>query len=235
MKKVILAALLAGVSSTAALAADLPSRKFAPAAPVYAAPMFTWSGFYVGLQAGYAWDKLTVGNYSNVLGLPILAPAAFLPGYTVTRGGFIGGAHAGYNFQTGPMVFGLEGDLEGASLSGSSLRASLRGRLGFAMDRVLFYGTGGLAVASGNGGWNNGYYWNGNNGSSGRLGWTAGAGIEYAFLPNWSARIEYRYSDFGRTNDNTWLVPSVRRTENAVRVGVSYHFGGAAAPVVAKY
>ncbi|MDE2362779.1 MAG: porin family protein [Hyphomicrobiales bacterium] len=222
MKKIILAALLAGVSSTAALAADLPSRKVAPAAPAYAAPMFTWSGLYVGLQAGYAWDKVSVGATSTVFG--------FLPAASVNNGGFVGGAHIGYNLQTGPAVFGVEGDVEGTTVRNSALRASVRGRLGFAVDRVLFYGTGGLALATSN---YNTYYWN--NGSNTRLGWTAGAGVEYAFAPNWSARLEYRYSDFGRTNANGWLAPSVRRTENAVRLGVSYHFGGPAAPVVAKY
>ena len=126
-------------------------------------------------------------------------------------------------------MFGLEGDIEGATIRNSALRASLRGRLGFAFDRVLVYGTGGLALASGSN--NNAFGWN--NGSSTRLGRTAGAGLEYAFAPNWSARLEYRYSDFGRGN-NGWLASSVRRTENAVRVGVSYHFGGYGAPTGRK-
>jgi outer membrane immunogenic protein len=225
--KSLAAALLIGVSSSAAMAADLPSRKVAPV-PAYAPPMFTWTGLYVGLQAGYAWDKVSVDNNNWALfgfGAPV-----FFANNSANRSGFVGGAHAGYLFQTGPAVFGLEGDVEGATISNSALRASLRGRLGFALDRVLVYGTGGLALASGSN--NNAFGWN--SGSSTRLGWTAGAGLEYAFAPNWSARVEYRYSDFGRSN-NGWVAPSVRRTENAVRVGVSYHFGGPAGPVVAKY
>jgi outer membrane immunogenic protein len=236
--KTFAAALLIGASSTAAMAADLPSRKVAPA-PAYAAPIFTWSGFYLGLQAGYAWDKVSFGTGYNYLGLPG-APVAPFTGFgyaNANRGGFVGGGHVGYLYQTGPAVFGVEGDVEGTTISGSGLRASLRGRLGFALDRVLFYGTGGLAVAGGNGGYNNG--WNtfgyGNNGGSTNLGWTAGAGVEYAFAQNWSARLEYRYSDFGSRNIGYFASTSVRRTENAVRLGVSYHFSAPVAAVVAKY
>ena len=220
--KIIAVALLAGASSTAAMAADLPSRKVAPA-PVYAAPIFTWTGLYAGLQAGYAWDNVSVGNAFN-----LIAPL------NVSRNGFVGGGHVGYLVQSGPAVFGLEGDVEGTTIKNGALRASLRGRLGFAIDRTLLYVTGGGALA------NQSYtIWSplgSNTTSNTKLGWTVGAGAEYAISQNWSARLEYRYSDFGRTNISNYLSSaSVRRTENAVRLGVSYHFNAPAGPVVAKY
>ncbi|MEI2736718.1 MAG: outer membrane protein [Rhodoblastus sp.] len=223
--KTLAAALLVGVSSTAALAADLPSRNRAPAPIIAQAPIFTWTGLYAGLQAGYAWDNVSVDN--AFAAVPV----------NVSRKGFVGGGHIGYLYQTGPAVFGLEGDIEGTTIKGSGLRASLRGRLGLAADRALFYVTGGGALAN-----QNYALWSPfapaftNSASATKLGWTAGAGVEYAFAPNWSARVEYRYSDFGKLNVANFVTPAnVSRRENAVRLGVSYHFGGYGAPVVAKY
>ena len=224
--KSLAAALLVGVSSTAAMAADLPSRsRGAPAPIITQAPIFTWTGLYVGLQAGYAWDRVSLDN--TFAAFPLNAK----------RDGFVGGAHIGYLYQTGPAVFGLEGDVEGTTIKNSGLRVSLRGRLGFAADRALFYVTGGGALANQN------YSLVSpfapafsTNASATKLGWTVGAGVEYAFAPNWSARVEYRYSDFGKLNVANFVAPAnISRRENAVRVGVSYHFGGYAAPVVAKY
>ena len=138
-------------------------------------------------------------------------------------------------------MIGLEGDIEGATVWNGVLRSSIRGRLGFALDRALVYATGGLAIGSHSGTVNTGmwgYNWGGNT-SSTRVGWTVGGGVEYAFTPNWSAGVEYRYSDFGTNNNNDgWLnVGSrLRVTENAVRVAYPYHFNTSySAPVVAKY
>ena len=221
--KSLAAALLVGVSSTAAMAADLPSRNRAPAPYVTQAPIFTWTGLYVGLQAGYAWDRVSVDNTFAVIG-------------NVKRDGFVGGAHVGYLYQTGPAVFGLEGDVEGTTIKSSGLRASLRGRLGLAMDRTLLYVTGGGALANQNYDVFSPFTGFTTNTSVTKLGWTVGAGVEYAFAPNWSARVEYRYSDFGKVNVANFVSPAnISRRENAVRLGVSYHFGGYAAPVVAKY
>ena len=223
--KSLAAALLVGVSSTAAMAADLPSRHRAAPAPIIAqAPIFTWTGLYVGLQAGYAWDRVSVSN--TFAAVPV----------NISRNGFVGGAHVGYLYQTGPAVFGLEADVEGTTIKNSGLRASLRGRAGLAMDRALFYVTGGAALAN-----QNYTLWSpftgfNTNASATKLGWTLGGGLEYAFAPNWSARVEYRYSDFGKVDVSNFIAPAqISRRENAVRMGVSYHFGGYAAPVVAKY
>lgn len=223
--KTFAAALLVGVSSSAALAADLPARNRAPAPIIAQAPIFTWTGLYAGLQAGYAWDRVSVDN--AFAAVPV----------NISRNGFVGGAHIGYLYQTGPAVLGVEGDVEGTTIKNSGLRASLRGRLGLAADRALFYVTGGGALAN-----QNYELWSPfapgftSSASAVKLGWTAGAGVEYAFAPNWSARVEYRYSDFGKLNVSNFVVPAnISRRENAVRLGVSYHFGGYGGPVVAKY
>jgi outer membrane immunogenic protein len=106
------------------------------------------------------------------------------------------------------------------------------------LPTLLVYGTGGFAYADvqrGNGGWNGRQ-------SATQTGWTAGGGLEWAFLPNWSAKAEYLYTDVSGGNTNTWNNWGVGLNNvnnhtrwNTVRAGVNYHFNWAAAPVVAKY
>lgn len=222
--KILAGALAAGLLSSTAMAADLPSRRVAPAPVVVApAPIFTWSGLYIGAQLGYASDKISFNNvwWGAGWGNPSL-----------TRDGIVGGAHIGYLFQFGsPFVLGVEADLEGSSIRGSGIRGSVRGRAGVAFDRALIYATGGLA-------WGNFRYttvvwpWSVDY-SKTHTGWTVGGGVEYALTNNWSARVEYRYTDWGKVN-NGWI--DARRTEHAVRAGVSYRFNwGGPAPVVARY
>ena len=248
--RTLVAALGGALLTTTAMAADLPMRSAPPAYIPPPPPIFSWTGFYVGLQAGVAWDQVSNnGNYGGwgIGAAPLFPVATTALWYGGQNGannksGFVGGGHVGGNYQMGSFVLGLEGDLEGASVWSGSLRGSVRGRLGFAVDRALIYATGGMAFASRSGSNNYGYWgynWGGNTSSS-RVGWTVGAGIDYAVLPNWSVGVEYRYSDFG-TNNNTgaWgggLGSNARLTENAVRARVSYHFFSApAAPVVARY
>ncbi len=222
-----------------AQAADLPSRQ--PPPPVYVAPpIFSWSGVYVGGQIGYGWGRDNVG-------LPTVPSST-----SSSPDGVIGGAHVGYNYQINQFVAGLEGDVDGTSFSKSAfdpvsgtsfgtripVEGSVRGRLGIAWDRTLFYATGGAAFAdienTATGGLTP-YFSN----STGRVGWTVGGGVEYAVTNNWSVRGEYRYSDFGhQTNAAAPAVPVDNHvTEHAVRVGFSYKFEMYAPPppVVAKY
>ncbi len=242
IRKFAVATALLMTATSAALAADLPSRR--PPPPVYTAPppLFTWTGIYVGGQVGYAW-----GHAGN--GIPGVAGS-----YTGSSpDGVVGGAHVGYNYQINQFVVGLEGDVDGTSFSKSAyapgiatsfgtripVEGSVRGRVGYAWDRTLFYATGGAAFAdiqhSVNGGITPFY-----SGSTGRVGWTVGGGVEYALTNNWSVRAEYRYSDFG--HDTTYIAPAATTvsnhvTEHAVRVGFSYKFDMYAppAPVLAKY
>lgn len=220
-----------------AMAADLPySQGPAPYEPV---PAFTWTGLYLGGQIGYAWSRDTLSGWG--LGY------AF-SGVNYEPNGIVGGAHAGYNFQFNQFVLGLEGDVEGTGVSKSygwgavtygsqiPVQGSIRGRLGFALDRALFYATGGAAFAGVTNTYQSFFGYN----SIGRslAGWTLGGGLEYAINNNWSIRAEYRYADFGTTTDYPFAaVPAgaVSRhiTENAVRAGFSYRFGGLFGPSAA--
>ena len=241
MIRTLLATAAIGALTVAASAADLPGRS----AAVAPAPMFTvlnWTGFYVGAQIGYASERVTGTNATAALLLPD-------PG-TTTPAGVVGGLHAGYNYQTGALVLGIEGDIEATGLSKSTLTSSLtrfhtakadwqgsiRGRVGYAFDRALIYATGGVAFQElkesiGNVGAAPYHSF-----SNQRAGWTLGGGLEYAVTNNWSVRAEYRYTDFGKSTNiggiNSGNISNAR--ENAFRLGLSYKFGGPSA-VVAKY
>jgi outer membrane immunogenic protein len=244
LRKLLMTSALVCIAGTSALAADLPNRKSEPMYEPPPPPAFTWTGVYIGGQVGYQW-----GNTS---------PTAFGPGGAVAglpgtgESGIVGGAHVGYNLQVSQFVFGLEGDVDGSSYNGGNgtglvaystrepIEASIRGRIGYAWDRVLFYGTGGAAFGdfhdlyTGPGGTDS--IW------TTRVGWTAGGGVEYAITNNWSVRAEYRYSDFGRITEPLAVsLPgtsvSRRETDNRVQVGFSYKFDMFAPPgsVLAKY
>jgi outer membrane immunogenic protein len=157
---------LAALTSTV-LAADLPSRR-APA-PYVAVPVFTWTGFYIGANAGYITsdsnDIITRGNNGPAAGPSTIFNVASgaRPGATrLEADGFTGGGQIGYNQQIGNFVFGLEADAAytdhrkavaviGATGAQSTFRTDMdylgtvRGRVGIAFDRILVFGTGGFA------------------------------------------------------------------------------------------
>jgi outer membrane immunogenic protein len=238
LRKLLITSALVCVAGGAAFAADLPNRKSEPVFTPPPPPAFTWTGLYIGAQVGYQW-----GSTAPSLFAPGPAYVGTLP--SNTSSGVVGGAHIGYNYQVSQIVFGLEGDVDGSNFNGGNatgalayttrepVEASIRGRLGFAWDRVLIYGTGGVAF----GDFNNTYTGPGGFDSTWdtRVGWTAGGGIEYAVTDNWSLRAEYRYTDFGRFNDSlATSIPGdfVRRheTDNRVQVGFSYKFDMFAPP-----
>jgi outer membrane immunogenic protein len=208
---------------TAASAADLPSRSMAPAAPFVAAvPVFTWTGFYVGAQAGYAWsaedDDFAAPVGYTVGGLPFT-------GFGGEDGdGFLAGVHAGYNVQFGSFVVGVEGDIEGVFGGDDD-----------DFDGVIISTATGLPVAYGIP--SSSIDWQGSiRGLSDGIGdsdddtltgWTLGAGIEYAFTNNLTTRLEYRYTNFDGDN---LVFDAVDYGSNdidfhTVRVGLSYKFG----------
>jgi outer membrane immunogenic protein len=248
----------AGALSMAApaLSADLPSR--APP-PVYIppAPIFTWTGFYLGGQVGYAWGTQKA-NVEFPTGIIFASRSAE---------GVIGGGHVGYNYQVNQWVLGVEGSVDGTSLSKTftpsgtifplfpafgvtyktevPIQGSIRGRLGVAWDRVLLYATGGVAFAGVDATYTSPV--RSLSRSTTRVGWTVGGGLEYAVTNNWSVRVEYRYSDFGAYSNDVGAVftpagvadipARVNRqfTQHQVQGGITYHFSPPPAPVVAKY
>jgi outer membrane immunogenic protein len=221
---------LAGVSALAVLsvagaahAADLARRQMAVKAPVYAPAVYNWTGFYVGINGGGAWGK---SDWANPLG-----SSSFN-----ANGALIVGT-AGYNWQMGQAVFGLEGDVDWSSIKGTGPATCLaagcetknnwlgtfRGRVGYAFDRVLPYVTGGLAVGD--------IKANSALGSASetRAGWTAGAGIEAAITGPLTAKIEYLYADLGKTSCPTGVCGGAAATDvsyraNILRAGLNYHF-----------
>jgi outer membrane immunogenic protein len=218
-----------------ALAADLPYGQ-GPSAYAPPVPIFTWSGFYLGAQLGYAWGSNNLSGWG---------PGYAFSGVSYTPNGVVGGAHVGYNLQFNQIVAGVEGDVDGTGISKSygfgsvvygtqvPVQGSIRGRLGFAVDRALFYVTGGAAFASVTNTYQSflGY----NSSDKSVAGWTIGGGLEYALSNNWSISAEYRYSDFGSSTDYTFVggpggAATHHPTENAVRVGASYKFDGLFAP-----
>ena len=203
-----------------------------------AAPAVTydWSGPYVGVQIGYGWgkDHIQVRRSS-----PIPSFSDYSDHFNMN--GATGGVFAGYNYQSSNWVFGAEADAEISGVNGDNpnwpfgdnttakivAQGSLRGRLGYAFDNSLVYATGGLAVAN-----IKTKYFAGpavDSFSATRAGWTVGVGAEHAFTPNWIARAEYRYTDFGSVTDATVNTNSDFEehndiTEHAVRVGLAYKF-----------
>ncbi|MDF2972412.1 MAG: hypothetical protein K0R61_2862, partial [Microvirga sp.] len=187
MKKILLASVALFGFAGAASAADLPMRAAPPAPIIAAAPLFTWTGFYVGVNAGYGWsnddfDAVDLADEDD-------------------DGGFVGGAQVGYNYQIGSFVVGLEGDIQYADFGAdgtfdfdgdgvfdddfdsSDWFGTVRARAGVAFDRALIYATGGFAFADD------------------ANGWTVGGGVEYAFTNNLSAKIEGLYVNLDNDDD----------------------------------
>jgi len=204
--------------TTGSLAADLPTMKGPPPAPV--APVFTWTGFYIGANVGGAWGSTNFED-NNAIAAILGIPAS----QTIDAAGFTGGVQAGYNWQNGPWVFGVEGDFQatGAEDTFAPWKFSnpwfgtVRGRVGYALNNVLFYGTGGLAFGELRG------ETFGLSETHTNVGWTAGVGAEVGLTQNWSAKIEYLYVDLASSNFTSTGVPNSYRF-GTVRARVNYHF-----------
>jgi outer membrane immunogenic protein len=251
MRHLLLSTVAFAALAGSAFAADLPSTK---APPVYLAPapVFTWTGFYIGADVGGSFGQAS--STTTAFGKRSL-----------NDDGVLGGGYVGYNYQINQFVLGVEGDFQGSGASGSTYQAltdttnkvrdnyvgSINGRLGIAYDRALFYAIGGVAFGEAQVSTSAGSTLGPRLIAAGlpttvgytkeRTGFDIGAGVDYAFTPNWIGRIEYRYYDFGSWNvgANSW-VPAHHDTSstNTIRVGLSYLWGAsyaAAAPSLAKY
>lgn len=279
MRKVSILAIGALMSSAGAHAADLPRRAIAPAATPL--PVFTWTGFYAGVNAGYAWGRDTVSNTSSDEDLQDSLHGLGAERVKLKSGGFTGGGQLGYNYQlSSGFVAGLEGDVEyvglrrkrkldnsfsfappGADLtstgaesyavrSSTDVLSTVRGRLGYAFDRILVYGTGGVAFGNvanrysltsvettSRGGTVTDVDTGGSlagHSSQVKTGYVFGGGVEYAlpqanFTGNgMTLRAEYLHYDLGRQTlpPQTALNTKVRNEGDLVRAGVNYKFNG---------
>jgi outer membrane immunogenic protein len=245
MKKSLLGlAVIGALIAGPAMAADLGMPVKAPPAPV--APAYNWTGFYLGGQIGYGWGS-AYQEGANGFG--------DTGNYDIS--GIVGGGTAGYNWQFGgSWVLGVETDFSGADITGTGASSltynctttgcyndihwfgTVRGRLGYAWNNVLLYGTGGFAYGSAEAGivgCPGGFC-----GTNEVNGWTAGGGIEYGLAPNWSVKVEYLHVDMGRYNftmaggcagTGGCVSPAVF---DLVRGGINYHFnfGG---PIATRY
>ena len=257
MKRIVLATALVALGSASALAADLGARTYTKA-PAMAA-VSNWSGLYIGGNLGYGWGNgntdfsfLPTPRAFNVNNASLRARST----------GVIGGAQLGYNWQMGSLVAGLEADIQGSGIKGSARATSIitstglpdpfgsllssepklswfgtvRGRLGVTVTPdLLLYGSGGLAYGEVDASANWFQFVDEQAPASVskiKIGWTAGAGAEWMFARNWSAKLEYLYVDLGSQsaigNFTPVAVDKVGYTwhtrENIARVGVNYHF-----------
>jgi outer membrane immunogenic protein len=220
------AALSLLATTFSAQAADIPRPVYKGVRSVVA--YYNWTGFYLGINAGYGWGSSTW----DFAGLIPVGPISTSPK------GWMIGLTLGYNYQVGSFVFGLEGDVDWSNVKGSSAcgafscetsnewLTTFRGRLGYAIDRFLPYVTGGLAYGQVKASSTDPLF---PGTTSRQLGWTAGVGLEYAFLGNWTAKIEYLYVDLGRFDCGlscSIVAPdNVTFREHMVRAGINYKFG----------
>ena len=207
-KSIFAGAFVATALAGTAMAADLP-RRTAAAAPAPAYKAFNWTGAYAGLNAGYGFGKATESAKTAV---------GNMDGYSF-------GGTAGYNQQIDNFVVGVEGDIAKTNIDGSTggnsakitSLGTVRARAGVAVDRALVYGTAGYAggnmkVSSTTSStkWENGY--------------AAGAGIEYSFTNNISAKAEYIYTHLNDKNYAQTGVTTAGANISAIRSGVNYKF-----------
>jgi outer membrane immunogenic protein len=207
MKRILLAGTFALAAASPTLAADLPQAPpplpQAPAAYVPAPlPVYDWAGIYVGINGGYAF-----GNSSWSAATPFVGTGNFN-----TNGGLVGGT-VGANFQSGQFVFGIEADVDWTDITGNISSTTIcpvagtctfqtsndwlgtvRGRVGYAFDRVLVYGTAGGAFGDVKSALTAPGFASISTDST-EWGWTAGAGVEVGITPNITAKVEYLFVD----------------------------------------
>jgi len=236
MKRILLASTALVALGGQVFAADM-AVKAPAAAPV--AP-YTWTGCYLGANVGGGWGREA---FTDPTGVNFLPPGVAVG---VDSSGVLGGPEAGCNYQIAPnWVVGVSGDFSFADISGSSRDpffankniesktewlASATGQLGYTWDRWMLYGKGGAA-------WTRDRYDTTNpveydfTGTETRTGWTAGVGLEWAFMQNWSAKLEYDHYGFGTdtfTLVDVHLGPqpaTVKQQIDAVKFGIDYRFG----------
>lgn len=202
-----------------AWAADIgqPSSEATQVAPSSPTSLFApaWAGLYLGVNGGVGWGAAGLTDNAG----------AFTSG-NVAQAGALAGGTIGFNWQVDTLVLGLEADLDWAGVRGSTTGGfcatincttnlqwygTVRPRVGFAWNNWMPYVTGGAAAGS----------------LSNTIvgGWTAGIGLETKITPNWSANIEYLYSDLGKSNfAGPPLSVAVTERFSLLRAGIRYKF-----------
>ncbi len=234
MRRLFLMTACVAAMASPVLAADMSGPAPAPAPYVKASysptPVFSWSGLYLGGHGGYGWGRLTATD-----------PTGATPDSSVDTKGGVAGGQIGYLYQMESLVLGVEGTYSWADIKASTALgagtatvkndyiATVAGRAGYAFDRALLYGKGGVAftrdkadATDGTGGTSTGRF--------NRTGYVVGGGLEYAFLNNWSARVEYNYLGFGSQLETPssagGLIATpmnVKDNISTVTFGVNYH------------
>jgi outer membrane immunogenic protein len=276
VKRFVVTATVLALSAVSASAADLPARVYTKS-PATIDAAYDWSGFYAGVNVGYGFGRTRLDSTATAVGLP-----PFVATNTSPMDGVVGGGQIGWNAQLNHLVVGIEADFQGTGQRLSSTTATpffatsgsfvaignqnetrderldwfgtVRGRVGYAADGLLWYGTGGLAYghikftgsdsfpftvinfasAAPSGGFD---------ASRNKIGWSLGGGVEGAIArSNWTWKLEYLHLDFGHldysfvaTDPNTVGLPvsgRARLTDDIVRVGLNYRING---PVAARY
>jgi outer membrane immunogenic protein len=234
MKKILTTIILVALAGTAS-AADMPLGAPYTRVP-YVSPVYSWTGFYIGAMGGYGWSDEVRASIGGV---------TFSTSSSDLKGGFAGGT-VGHNWQMGSWVMGIEADAAWSDLKYSQSAfgvtvadkiqslGSVTGRIGYlpAQSLMLYF--------------KGGYAWADNQVSAAGFGltfaetrfhsgWTVGAGLEYMFVPNWSAKVEYMFADYSNATYVAAFVPGgigLGATVNTVKAGINYHFFG---PAVARY
>ena len=237
MKRIVFAGMLSLVAAGSTFAADLPQAPPPRAPSVYipaVVPVYNWGGVYIGINGGWGFGT---AKWTGPLGVS----------GSVSDNGGLGGVTLGANFQSSAFVFGVEGDFDysgintgsssticaiiGTCQTGNNWLSTLRARAGFAMDRVLFYGTAGGVFGNAQ------TTLNGVSTTHTQAGWTAGLGIEGAFADNWTAKVEYLYANLGNASATGTcataacgapsaipITVSTGLTDSLVRAGINYKF-----------
>jgi outer membrane immunogenic protein len=220
-------------AGSSAFAADMPV-KAPPMAPL--PPAISWNGFYIGANVGGAWTNND--ESLTLVGIPLVTGGSG----SNNNAGVVGGGQLGYNWQINNWLIGFEGDFNGSSQKRSNTFttaagavfdteariqwfATARGRLGYVNGPWLLYVTGGGAWVNFEGSVT-GPFAGSLSANTTRSGWTVGGGVEWMFLPKWSAKLEYLFIDVGDDtfSDSRGDFMNVKLQENVVRVGLNYHF-----------
>jgi len=254
-KGVTLAAAMTALMATAAFAADMPTYK-APSTPVFVPPPPTWAGFYAGINGGVVWNtvKTTTNDFVEVCSFYHggCFDSAFNNSYSKTKAGGTFGGQIGYNWQGGPVVYGVEADLNWVSAKVSATRSlydpanylGVNGSVSSELTWLSGVAFGGVKNAASAYGYEDAHGIASVSASqsktSTRTGWTAGGGIEHMFSPNWTLKAEALYVDLGNTTisssggncydpdcfDSIYGSTNTKISNTAViaRVGVNYKF-----------